>query len=73
MTISEFLAENDAQLFADALKVELRTVQSWARGERRPSPELAVEVERVTLGRVTFRTALLETQTKPRKPAKVKK
>ena len=62
MTIREFLEDADHKAFADAVGVELRTVLSWRLGDRRPSPELAVVIERVTFGRVTFREAMLETK-----------
>jgi len=66
LRLKQFIEENDAQLLADLLGVHIRTVDSWRKGIRRPAPEMAAAIEKATLGKVTLREALFETQTVPR-------
>lgn len=55
MKLNEYLAaeEQSATNFAVAVGCEPSTITRLVKGERKPSAELAVRIERATLGKVT--------------------
>lgn len=54
MELPAFIAEIGNDAAAKLFKVQPRVVTSWRYKQRRPRPEKALEIERVTQGRVRF-------------------
>lgn len=55
MKLKEYIQLVGTQTAATVFGVPVRRIQSWSGGHRRPRPEMALKIERLTKGRVTYR------------------
>lgn len=54
MDLPEFIKSVGVQRAAELFEVRPRQVQAWLYRERKPRPKVALQIERVTKGKVRF-------------------